>query len=94
MSEDRNEYSPFASIMTLRELRGTFTKKARMYIIESRSSEDPKVVCNAQGAANAYADAAALVMGLYEPHRSYDDCWEKCRGDIAAGVEFHERGFF
>ena len=90
MSDERGWTAPIVSEMTLRELRGTLTKKARMYYIEARDSHDPEVGYSGRAACNAYADAAALVLQLCEPGKSYDDCWEKCRADIAAGIQLHD----
>lgn len=91
MSEERDWAAPTVSEMTLRELRGTLTKKARMYYMESRGSQDPEVAYGGRAACNAYADAAALVLQLCEPNKSYDECWEKCRADIAAAIELHDQ---
>lgn len=81
---------PLVSEMTLRELRGTLTKKARMYLLETRNSQDPEVVYSGRAACNAYVDAAALVLQLCEPGKSYDDCWEKCRADIVAAIQLRD----
>ena len=90
MSEERDRATPLVSEMTLRELRGTLIKKATMYYIEGRDSQDPEIVYSGRAACNAYADAAALVLQLCEPSKSIDDCWEKCRADIAGFIQLHD----